>query len=71
MLLINLIPVSDVHYQYWQWCIIILSNINYSSMKLHNIIMLCVTMVKPLNVHVVSHPMYINVHAPSLGSGKT
>ena len=21
-----IIPVSDVHYQHWQWCIIILSN---------------------------------------------
>ena len=35
-----------------------LQHLNYSSMKLCNIIMLCVTMVKPLNVHVVYHRMH-------------
>ena len=62
--MIPIILVSDVHYQYWQWCIInyntLQHRLNYSSMELRNIIMFCVTMVKPLNVHVVSHRMYTN-----------
>ena len=50
MLCLEPLRFSLVHYQYWQWCIPTY-RLNYSSMKLHNIIMLSRIIVRERNIH--------------------